>query len=180
GGAERPAGRELGRPDRTRAAGAAAARRRGYAGGRGGGTLELLQSDGAIAHRQRAREAAQAFRTAGTPGTLMKHASQTDLALYGAGDLAPWRRPWIGLHVGRCPECRRQIETYRAGREHIRALSDPLPSGVRWERLSAEMAANIRVGLAAGECVAPRLPKHTIPTGWRVAGVITGFCALLV
>jgi hypothetical protein len=110
----------------------------------------------------------------------MKHASQTDLALYGAGDLALWRRPWIGLHVGRCPECRQQIETYRAGREHIRALGDPLPSGVRWERLSAEMAANIRVGLAAGECVATRSPKRTIPAGWRVAGAITGFCALLV
>ena len=110
----------------------------------------------------------------------MKHASQIDLALYSAGDLAPWRRPWIGLHVGHCRECRQQMEAYRAGRERVRALGDELPSGVHWDRLSTEMAANIRVGLAAGECVAPRAPKHTIPTGWRVAGAITGFCALLV
>jgi hypothetical protein len=110
----------------------------------------------------------------------MKHASQADLALYSTGDLAPWRRPWIGLHVARCEQCLQQIDAYRAGRERVRALGDELPAGVRWDRLSAEMAANIRVGLAAGECVAPRAPKHTVPTGWRVAGAIAGFCALLV
>lgn len=86
----------------------------------------------------------------------------------------------MGLHVERCRECRRQVEAYRAGRERIRDLGDELPSGVHWDRLSAEMAANIRVGLAAGECVAPRSPGHRISTGWRVAGVVTGFCALLV
>jgi hypothetical protein len=110
----------------------------------------------------------------------MKHASQADLALYSTGDLAPWRRPWIGLHVRRCPACSEQIEAYRAGRGRVRAWGDEFPLGVRWERLSAEIAANIRVGLAAGECVAPRPLKHTVPAGWRVAGAITGCCALLV
>lgn len=109
----------------------------------------------------------------------MKHPSETDLALYGTGDLAWGRRQWIGLHVARCGECRGRVEEYRADRDRVRSLADELP-GVRWERLAAEMAANIRVGLAAGECVAPRAPKHAIPMGWRVAGVVTGFCALLV
>ncbi|HEV2199477.1 MAG TPA: hypothetical protein VGR73_06635 [Bryobacteraceae bacterium] len=109
----------------------------------------------------------------------MQHASEANLALYGTGDLAWWRCQWIGLHVARCAECRRRADEYRADRERLRSLADELP-GVRWERLAAEMAANIRVGLAAGECVAPRAPKHTIPTGWRVAGAIGGFCALLV
>jgi len=109
----------------------------------------------------------------------MKHASEKDLALYGTGDLALWRRQWIGLHVARCGECRRRGEEYRADRDRVRSLADELP-GVRWERLAVEMAANIRVGLAAGECVAPRAPKHTVPIGWRVAGAIGGFCALLV
>ena len=72
-----------------------------------------------------------------------------------------------------------RADEYHADRERVRSLADELP-GVRWERLAAEMAANIRVGLAAGECVAPRAPKHTIPTGWRVAGAIAGVCALLV
>ena len=31
-----------------------------------------------------------------------------------------------------------------------------MPEGADWDRLAAEMTANIRVGLAAGECVAPR------------------------
>ena len=110
----------------------------------------------------------------------MEHASQTDLALYSAGDLAPWRRPWIGLHVGRCTECRQQIEAYQAGRARARALGDELPLRLQWDRLSAEMTANIRVGLEAGECVAPRAPRHAVPTGWRAAGAIVGFCALLV
>jgi hypothetical protein len=110
----------------------------------------------------------------------MKHASQADLALYGAGDLAPWRRPWISLHVSGCRECRQQVESYGAARVRVRDLSDELPSGLRWDRLAAEMSANIRVGLAAGECVAPRAPKHTIPTVWRVSGAIAGFCAMLV
>lgn len=109
----------------------------------------------------------------------MRHTAETDLALYGTGDLAWWRRQWIGLHVARCAECGRRAEEYRADRERVRSLADEMP-GVRWERLAAEMAANIRVGLAAGECVAPRAPRHTIPTGWRVAGAIAGFCALLV
>jgi hypothetical protein len=109
----------------------------------------------------------------------MKHASENDLAVYGTGDVALWRRPWIGLHVARCGECRRRSEEYRADRDRVRSLADELP-GVRWDRLAAEMAANIRVGLAAGECVAPRAPKHAVPIGWRVAGAIGGFCALLV
>lgn len=55
-----------------------------------------------------------------------------------------------------------------------------MPSGVSWDRLSAEMAANIRVGLAAGECVAPRASRHAFPNGWKIAGAVASFCALLV
>jgi hypothetical protein len=109
----------------------------------------------------------------------MRHTSETDLALYATNDLARWRRYWIGLHVARCAQCRERVDEYRADRDHLRSIGEELP-GVRWERLAAEMAANIRVGLAAGECVAPRAPRHTIPLGWRVGAAITGFCALLV
>jgi hypothetical protein len=45
------------------------------------------------------------------------------------------------------------------------------PPGLDWSRLSAEMTANIRVGLAAGECVAPRSRKHGAwLSGWRTSG----------
>jgi hypothetical protein len=110
----------------------------------------------------------------------MKHASETDLALLSAGDLALWRRPYVSLHAARCGECRERMEAYRAVRERVRSLGDEMPSGVRWDRLSTEMAANIRVGLAAGECVAPHALKPSIPMGWRVAAAIGGFSALLV
>lgn len=110
----------------------------------------------------------------------MKHVAETDLALYSAGDLALWRRAWIGLHIARCAECRNRIEAYRGVRERIRSLGEEMPAGVRWDRLSAEMAANIRVGLAAGECVARHAPRHTIARGWRVAAAVTGLSALLV
>ncbi len=59
-------------------------------------------------------------------------------------------------------------------------MGDELPSGVNWDRLSAEMAANIRVGLAAGECVAPRAPRFAIPAGWRITGAVAGLCAVVV
>lgn len=109
----------------------------------------------------------------------MKHTSQADLALYSAGDLAPWKRVWIGVHVSGCRDCRQQVDAYRAGRERLRAMSAELPSGLSWDRLSAEMAANIRVGLAAGECVASRATHRVLPSGWRIAGAVAGFCALL-
>lgn len=110
----------------------------------------------------------------------MKHTSQADLALYSARDLAPWKRAWIGVHVSGCRECRHQVAAFRTGRERLRTMSDELPLGVSWDRLSAEMAANIRVGLAAGECVASRPTRHGIPSGWRIAGAVAGFSALLV
>ena len=55
-----------------------------------------------------------------------------------------------------------------------------MPVEGRWDRLAAEMAANIRVGLAAGECVAPRGRKRGLSMRWRVTAAVGGFCALLV
>jgi hypothetical protein len=48
-----------------------------------------------------------------------------------------------------------------------------------WNRLAAEMTANIRVGLAAGECVAtaPARPKHP---AWRPAMAVLGLMAVVV
>ena len=47
-----------------------------------------------------------------------------------------------------------------------------------WDQLAAEMTANIRVGLAAGECVTPRERKvAAIP--WRPAAIAAGMVVLL-
>jgi anti-sigma factor RsiW len=110
----------------------------------------------------------------------MRHVPEADLTLYATGDLSLWLRPLVRLHISRCPNCRRRAEAYRADQKAIRQLAREMPEGVHWDRLAAEMAANIRVGLAAGECVTPRPQKRTLSTGWRVAGAMAGFSVLLV
>jgi hypothetical protein len=82
--------------------------------------------------------------------------------------------------VSRCAVCKGRAEAYRADQQRIRELASDLPPGVNWDRLAAEMHANIRVGLEAGECVAPRAGRRTIPAGWRVAAAMAGFSALLI
>ena len=110
----------------------------------------------------------------------MTHPLQTDLALYSSGDLPLWRRPLVRLHVSGCDRCRSWVEAFRADRESLRSLAAEMPAGVNWDRLAAEMSANVRVGLEAGECVAPRVRKPTLAPGWRVAAAFAGVTALLV
>lgn len=110
----------------------------------------------------------------------MKHALDTDLALYATGDLNWWAWLSTRLHVARCAVCLSRVEAHRFTRVHVRELAAETPAGVAWDRLAAEMAANIRVGLAAGECVTPRASRRSVPMGWRVAGVSAGFTALLI
>jgi hypothetical protein len=110
----------------------------------------------------------------------MSHVAESDLALYSCGDLPLWRRAAVKLHVSGCAACGDRVGAFRAARKRIRSLGDEMPAGLRWDKLSAEMAANIRVGLAAGECVAPHVRKHAVPAGWRMAAAISGLAALLV
>jgi hypothetical protein len=108
------------------------------------------------------------------------HIFETDVALYATGDMPLWRQPLVRLHVARCSGSRSRVAAYRADQEVIRQMAAGMPAGVHWDRLAAEMAANIRVGLAAGECVALRGQKRTLATGWRVAAAMAGFAVLLV
>ena len=109
----------------------------------------------------------------------MKHLNDRELALYSAGDAGWWKRVAYRLHVSGCEECQRRVEAYRLDRERVRVFADELPAGVSWDKLAAEMTANIRVGLAAGECVAPRDRHVPVPMAWRVAGAAAGFAVLL-
>lgn len=108
---------------------------------------------------------------------ITAHINETDLALYASGDQGAWRALTIRLHIGRCERCRHRMEAYRADRSRVREISNTIPDGVDWDPLAAEMTANIRVGLAAGECVAPRPRKS--PFGWRPAAALTGLAAVL-
>jgi hypothetical protein len=112
------------------------------------------------------------------------HVKETDLALYASGDLRLWQRASVHLHVRRCRSCRAMVDEFRADGRALRDAAAGLPEGVDWARLSAEMTANIRVGLAAGECVAPRgHARKFIPATWRpiaLASLVTGTLAALL
>ena len=109
---------------------------------------------------------------------MSRHVMETDLALYAAGDLPLWRRMLAAIHVRRCGDCRELVEALRADRKELRESADDMPGSVDWDQLAAEMTANIRVGLAAGECVTPRERKTTTFT-WQPAAIALGVIVLM-
>jgi len=81
----------------------------------------------------------------------MKHPNQATLALQAGGDLGPLGRWRTQRHLARCAECRDEIARFEQLRQDLPLLAES--PEVHWNRLAAEMKANIRLGLAAGECV---------------------------
>jgi hypothetical protein len=76
------------------------------------------------------------------------------------------------------------VSEFRADARILRDASAGLPEGVDWARLSAEMTANIRVGLEAGECVNPRgrsrkAMARSIPERWRPVALASAVAAML-
>jgi len=111
------------------------------------------------------------------------HVRETDLALYASGDVSLWQRAAIHLHVRQCERCREVVNEFRGDAKILRDASAALPEGVDWARLSAEMTANIRVGLEAGECVAPRKLRKAIPGSiperWRPVALASTVAVML-
>ena len=103
---------------------------------------------------------------------------ETDLALYAAGDLPFWRGALVWFHVRHCDGCRELVDALRADREELRRSADDMPVNVDWDQLAAEMKANIRVGLAAGECVTPR-ERKAATISWRPAAIVAGLMVVL-
>ena len=81
----------------------------------------------------------------------MTHPNQSTLALYAGQDLGWFTRRRTERHLTRCGDCRSEVQAFASARDNLIAL-DELPA-ISWNRLSGEMKANIRLGLAAGECV---------------------------
>jgi len=113
---------------------------------------------------------------------MKRHVMETELALYAAGDLPVWRsalvRLRVRLHVRRCRECHGLLEALRTDRQELRRSADDMPANVDWDQLAAEMTANIRVGLAAGECVTPR-ERKVAAMSWRPVAIAAGLVVLL-
>ena len=113
---------------------------------------------------------------------MMRHVMETELALYAAGDLPFWRSALVHLrvrlHVRRCDECHSLLEALRRDRQELRRSADDMPANLDWDQLAGEMTANIRVGLAAGECVTPR-ERKVAAVSWRPVAIAAGLVVLL-
>jgi hypothetical protein len=93
----------------------------------------------------------------------MTHPDQYILALYAGRDLGWFARRRTERHLAHCRECCDEVQAFASSRDNLVALNE-LPA-ISWNRLAAEMRANIRLGLAAGECV----------RGERTAGALARF-----
>jgi hypothetical protein len=103
------------------------------------------------------------------------------LALHAGGDLGFFARWKTDRHLDRCDRCRDEVDAFAAMREVIPDLAE-IPE-IPWNRLAAEMRANIRLGLEAGECVRagdPPLRETRLFTGFRAAVALASVIALLV
>jgi hypothetical protein len=85
---------------------------------------------------------------------MTRHPSEAILALLAGGEISRWRRWRVERHVSECIQCQREVAAFRSLREETRLMIEP--PEVFWNSLAAEMRANIRLGLEAGECVSPQ------------------------
>jgi len=111
----------------------------------------------------------------------MKHPSQATLALQAGGDLGFLARWRTERHVRRCERCREEVEAFATTRRIAPDLAE-IPE-LPWNRLAAEMKANIHLGLSAGECVRHgERPVRETPlfAGARAIVAVAGIAALLV
>ena len=107
------------------------------------------------------------------------HPSEKNLALFAGGDVDVLERWQIKRHLSGCEKCAREVESFQAASNGLARESGSLPSGLNWDRLAAEMTANIHLGLEAGECVAPaRLRPERF--GWRAVAVMAAMTGVLL
>jgi hypothetical protein len=89
-----------------------------------------------------------------------------------------WR---TSRHIANCADCRDELAAYESLREVLPELNE-IPE-IPWNRMAAEMKANIRLGLEAGECVrSADAPLQSSPwfTGARAAIAMASILALMV
>lgn len=107
----------------------------------------------------------------------MRHPNQATLALHAGGDLGHIRRWLTERHLAHCAYCREEVAGYIEMREMLPELAE-LPE-ISWNRMAAEIKANVRLGLEAGECVrSVETPLHRATmTGWRA---VVAFASVIV
>jgi len=107
----------------------------------------------------------------------MRHPNQATLALHAGGDLGPFQRWWTARHLAHCAACREEVAGYDEMRELLPELAE-LPE-ISWNRMAAEVKANIRLGLEAGECVrsSEMVLRRASMSGWRA---VVAFASVVV
>ncbi len=108
----------------------------------------------------------------------MRHPNQAALALHAGGDLSAFARWRMVRHLAGCDRCRGEVAAFQALRNSTADL-DKMPE-LPWQSLAAEMRANIRLGISAGECVRPTERRLRPRFGWRPVAVVAGVVALVV
>lgn len=109
----------------------------------------------------------------------MRHPDLASLALLAGGELPVWARWRIRRHLRDCAQCRHELEGFRRRREWFREAAEELPAGLHWNRLAAEMRANIQLGLAAGECVGGA-SRRRVWLSWRTAAALASIAVVVV
>jgi hypothetical protein len=111
-----------------------------------------------------------------------RHPRPEDLALASRGDLPIWRRWQVNWHVRHCAGCEREAEEYHAVSDTVRRQAAEAvtsgENGMDWQRLEREMTGNIKVGIAAAQCIenSPGRAFHR----WRAPALIAGLALIFV
>lgn len=108
----------------------------------------------------------------------MKHPGENQLALFAGGELSLLEQWKVKRHVGRCTACETIVQDYREVETLLRRELNELPERLNWNSLASEMTGNIRVGVAAGECVA--LVRKPDGFKWGTAVALGGVTALVL
>jgi len=109
----------------------------------------------------------------------MTHPTQSELALYAGRDVSLLRRLQLRLHLRNCERCALEVDRFAETARSVQIERFELPAHVNWDRLAAEMTANIRLGVEAGECVGPRQVMAD-RFGWRTVVAAACLSGLLV
>jgi hypothetical protein len=111
------------------------------------------------------------------------HPTLEDLALASRGDLPFFQQRQVKRHVRYCPTCEHELENYRSLVDGIKHQSEAeaLTTGemlLDWQRLEREMAGNIKVGIAAAQCI-----QRSSGDGfhrWRLPALVAALSVIFV
>jgi hypothetical protein len=81
-----------------------------------------------------------------------------------------------------CEACRQREQAYRAMSASLRAAQQQMPAGVAWEKVAAEMRANIHLGLTAGRIAggAEEKRRRFWPPDWQMAGATAAMLVVVM